>query len=118
MPFTTGDEVSERGSVTAEFAAVVPAVLVVLACCLAGMQVAGQQVRLQDAAAIAARSIARGETDAAAVGRAHQLAPHASLATATSGDLQCVTLSERADGPAELLQISLSARSCSLDGGQ
>ncbi|WP_309615851.1 hypothetical protein [Salinibacterium sp.] len=31
-----------RGSVTAEFAVTLPAVILVLACCLSGLQVAGQ----------------------------------------------------------------------------
>ncbi|MDQ1576828.1 MAG: hypothetical protein QOH55_1978, partial [Microbacteriaceae bacterium] len=47
----TSIELGARGSVTAEFAAVVPAVLLVLAACLGGIQVVGQQVRMTDAAA-------------------------------------------------------------------
>ncbi len=108
----------DRGSVTAEFATALPAVVIVLVCCLAGVQVASQQVRLQDAAAIAARSIGRGETDAAALGRVQHLANGARLAVTADGELDCVTLRQRATGPAGLLRVTLTARSCSLaDGG-
>lgn len=103
---------------TAEFAAALPAVAVVLVCCLAGVQVAGQQVRLQDAAAIAARSIGRGETDGTALGRARNLMPGASLTTLVNGDLDCAVLRQRASGPAGLLRVTLEARSCALGGGQ
>lgn len=50
----------EAGTVTAEFAAVVPAVLLVLAFCLAGLQLSTLRLTVQDAAALAARSVARG----------------------------------------------------------
>ena len=110
--------VRELGAVTAEFAAAIPAVVVVLLCCLGGMQVVGQQVRLQDAAAIAARSVARGESEDTAAGRAQHLAPGAHLSTHTSGDLDCVTLEQRAAGPAGMLRLTLEARSCALSGGQ
>jgi Flp pilus assembly protein TadG len=112
------DFVRDRGSVTAEFAAAVPAVVIVLVCCLAGVQVVGQQVRLQDAAAIVARSVGRGETDAVALGRAQHLAPGSRLAIAATGDLACATLDQPADGPTGVLRITLTARSCALaDGG-
>jgi Flp pilus assembly protein TadG len=102
----------ERGSVTAEFAAVVPAVLLLLACCLAGMQIIGQQVRLQDAAADVSRSVARGGDTAAAA----QVG--ASVAVAHRGDLVCAILSARSRpivGGA--LSVALSASSCALAGG-
>ena len=52
----------QTGSVTAEFAAVMPAVVLVLGCCLGGMQLAIVQARLQDSAATVARSAARGDS--------------------------------------------------------
>ena len=52
----------ERGSVAAEFAVAMPAVLLVLATALGGVQLAGLQLQAQDAAADAARSYARGES--------------------------------------------------------
>ena len=101
----------ERGSVTAEFAAVVPAVILVLACCLTGIQVAGQQLRLQDAAAGAARAMARGDDPAGIAGGAR-------LSRSARGDLVCATLSEQSTGlPGTIFRVSLSARSCALGEG-
>ncbi|MEO7148177.1 MAG: hypothetical protein ABIW81_06665 [Terrimesophilobacter sp.] len=61
---------AQTGSVTAEFAAVMPAVVLVLGCCLGGMQLATVQARLQDSASTVARSAARGDsTPSASLGR-------------------------------------------------
>lgn len=98
---------AERGSVTAEFAAVVPAVLLVLASCLAGLQLASQQVRLQDAAATTARSLARGDSAPAIAG--------VDVATRAQGPLLCARLTAASLSP--LLPIELSAESCALAGG-
>ncbi len=76
----TGD----RGSITAEFVAVVPAVMVILACCLGGMRLAGEQLRLQDAAGVAARATARGDP---------LPATGFTLVRHDRGDLVCVTAS-------------------------
>jgi hypothetical protein len=100
---------ADRGSVTAEFAIALPAVVLVLAGCLSAMQVAGQQLRLQDAAALAARSAARGD----GTGVAARLVPASTVSRWTDGDLECVTLS--APG---LLGLELSATSCALGGGR
>lgn len=106
----------ERGSVTAEFATVVPAVVLVLACCLASVQLAGQQLRLQDAAADAARSLARGDSATGALG--HVGVAGVSLAQSRAGDILCVTLSARPRVPlGALLGVTLKARSCALAGG-
>ena len=101
----------ERGSVTAEFAIALPAVMVVLACCLSGLQVAGTQLRLQDAAAAAARSLARGEPASVAA----LLMPGATVSRHTDGDLVCATATVRAAG---LLPLVLRATSCALGGGR
>lgn len=104
----------ERGSVTAEFAAVVPAVILLLALCLGGLQVAGQQLRLQDAAADVSRSIARGGDAAAAADL-----PGVRVATAARGDLLCAHLSMRASSPVgSALGLTLRASSCALGGGR
>ena len=102
----------ERGSVTAEFAVALPSVVLVLACCLAGMAVAGQQLRLQDAAALAARTLARGGEPEALAAR---LVPGARVGRSADGDLACVTLTAPAEG---LLPLTLQARSCALSGGR
>ena len=54
---------------TAEFAAVLPAVVLVLAVCLSGVQVATAQLRLQDASADASRLLGRGEPSGVAAHR-------------------------------------------------
>lgn len=105
----------ERGSVTAEFATVAPAVVLVLAFCLAGMQLTAQQLRLQDAAATAARSVARGDS----VGPASGLVPGARLTVVRRGDLVCVTASTNGATASGLLgAIPVGASSCALDGGR
>ncbi len=107
----------ERGSATAELAAAVPAVLLLLACCLSGVAIAGVQVRLQDAAADAARLLGRGEGDGAAAAVAARAVPGAIVSSSVSGDLVCASL--RADasiGP--WLSVPLSASSCALGGGR
>ena len=103
----------DRGSVTAEFAIALPAVVLVLAACLWGLQVAGQQLRLQDAAAAAARSLARGESTGVAAARASRLVPGSTLAREPDGDLECARLSLTVP-----LGLTLTARGCALGGGQ
>ena len=108
----------ERGSVTAEFAAVVPAVILVLACCLAAMQLASQQLRLQDAAAGAARMVARGESYAAATRQVAQLVPGAQLSRESRGAMLCVQASVSGSIVGGLMgAITVTARSCALAGG-
>ncbi len=106
----------DAGSVTAEFAVTMPAVILVLACCLSGTQVAGQQLRLQDAAAAAARSLARGDSAAATATR---LAPGASVTERSDGDLDCVTLAAPSTAALSVIVgFTLSASSCALGGGR
>jgi hypothetical protein len=103
----------ERGSVTAEFATVLPAVMLVLACCLACLQVAGQQLRLQDAAAGAARSLARGDP-ATSSGLAG-----VSIGSSHRGELVCANLSLRSTAAlGTILGLTLTASSCALAGGK
>lgn len=106
----------DLGSVTAEFAVTMPAVILVLACCLSGVQVAGQHLRLQDAAASAARSLARGDS---AEATATRLFPGAGVAQRSDGDLDCVTLTARATGIfGAVAGFTLAASSCALGGGR
>lgn len=99
---------TDPGSITAEFAVALPAVIAVLALCLSGVQVAGQQLRLQDAAAAAARAVARGD----GTGVAQRLSPGSTASQFTDGDLICVGLTAPA-----AWGITLTARSCALGGG-
>lgn len=101
---------AEAGSVSAEFAIALPVVVAVLALCLSGMQVAGQQLRLQDAAAAAARAAARGQSTAIVA----RLAPGATVTSWSDSDLTCTTLTSRST----LFGLTLTATSCALSGGR
>lgn len=98
----------DRGSITAEFAIALPAVIAVLALCLSGVQVAGQQLRLQDAAAVAARAAARGDGTAVV----QRLSPGSAVSQWTEGDLVCVGLTTPA-----AWGLTLTSHSCALGGG-
>ena len=105
----------DRGSVTAEFAAALPAVLVVLACCLGAVQVVGQQVRMTDAAADAARLLARGDNAAPASGLLTAVGPGTVLTPERQGEFYCARLSApSAFAPFAAAGLTLGARSCAL----
>src|SRR5690606_22189793 len=98
----------------AEFAVVVPAVVLVLACCLAALHLATQQLRLQDAAALTARSVARGEPP-----RIDRLVAGATARVESRGNLVCVIA--QAPGPAAagwLGSLTIGASSCALGQGR
>jgi hypothetical protein len=106
---------AERGSVTAEFAAALPAVLVVLACCLGGVQVVGQQVRMSDAAADVARLLARGDGAGPAAGLLASVGPGTALSHDRQGEFVCARLSApSAFAPFAAAGLTLDARSCAL----
>ncbi|MFT4123556.1 MAG: TadE family type IV pilus minor pilin [Microbacteriaceae bacterium] len=107
----------DRGAATAEFAAALPAVVLVVAGCLTGLQFVGEQVRLQDAAAGAARAVARGEDEASAAARAARLVPGATVRFGVEGELECASVSLRTRAAGALLRLTLAARSCALGGG-
>jgi Flp pilus assembly protein TadG len=102
----------DRGSVVAEFAVALPAIVLVLLVALGMLSAGGRQVRLQDAAADAARLAARGESDARVRGSISTAVPGATSSIGARGDLVCVTVS--APG---MLGFDLSAASCALAGG-
>ena len=99
MHSPSGDE----GSITAEFAAVIPAVMVVLVMCILCLQLGSQQLRLHDAAAVSARALARGDAAPDFAGAARS--------TSQQGDLVCAALTLAARPP---LFVQLSAQSCAL----
>lgn len=95
----------------------IPAVLLVLACCLGGVQLVSQQLRLQDAAAAASRSLARGEDEGTASARVRQLVTGASLARSDRGGMVCVRLAS--PGPAGVFAaVRVAAASCALAVGE
>jgi Flp pilus assembly protein TadG len=102
----------DRGSVVAEFAVALPAVALVLLLGAGALSTCSRQVRLQDAAADAARLVARGETDARAQSAVTAAVPGAAVVIGASGDVVCVTASATSTIP-----IALSATSCALAGG-
>lgn len=106
----------DRGSVTAEFAVALPAIALVLAACLASVQLVGEQVRLTDAAADAARALGRGESAGAAGAIADRVSGGAALAVTDDGEFVCATL--RAPGRGPLAAIVLEAQSCAVAGGR
>ena len=108
----------QRGSVTAEFAALLPAVLLLLGCCLGAVQVVGQQVRLTDAAGSTARLLARGEGSGAAAGLVSGLGLNATLTVQHQGEFVCAQLrAVSAFGPFAAAGLTFGARSCALAGG-
>lgn len=105
----------DSGSVSAEFATVIPAVILVLAACLAGLQLSSQQLQLQQVATMEARSVARGEP----VGEAAVLVPGATLRVEHRGELVCVIASVASSKTSGLIAaFPVSAWSCAFDGGR
>lgn len=97
---------------TAEVALLMPAIALVLAFCITGVQVVGVQVRVTDAAAAAARVLARGDPQGGAAAIA--AAAGGSLSVQRDGDTVCATVDAEAGS---LLRVRVSARSCALEGG-
>lgn len=100
-----------RGSVAAEFAVAMPAVIAVCALAVGAVVAASAQTAAQDAAGEAARLAARGDDHAAAL----QIAGHgASASVHDSGQLRCVTVTV----PIRILGrdtgIQASAESCAI----
>lgn len=86
----------EPGMVTAEFAVVLPAVVLVLALSLGAMGLALDQIRCVDAARAGARAAARGDSNQAVVGVARRAAPSkAVVSMTTSSDLVQVSVMSR-----------------------
>lgn len=102
----------DRGSVVAEFAVALPAIVVVLVLGAGILAAGARQVRLQDAVADAARLAARGESEDRVQAAVAAVAPGATATVHPEGDLVCVAGSVRA-----ALPITLTATSCALAGG-
>lgn len=103
---------SERGSVTAELVVALPAVVLVLALCLGGVQLGMRAMAAQDAAAVAARSLARGESESAATARSARVAPGAVLSVSRRDGLVCVTATVRGATP----PLPVTGSACALQG--
>jgi len=102
----------EGGMVTAEFAVVLPAVVLVLALSLGAMGLALDQIRCVDAARAGARAASRGDSYAAVTQIARRAAPSQALVSmTTSGDLVLVSVVSAPRVAAGLLPGWLSAGS-------
>lgn len=108
----------DTGAAAAEFAVALPAVALVLAVCVGAIGVGSQQLRLQDAAADAARGLGRAEGTPTVLARAARAVPGSSLESHHDGGLVCARLTAPARGPAALTGLRLTAESCALDGGR
>lgn len=86
----------DRGSVTAEAAVALPALLLVLAVLIGALNLALAQIRCVDAARIAARGVARGESGGTSGDQARSAAPPgATVRISRGGDLVQVEVSVR-----------------------
>lgn len=109
----------EGGSVTAEFAVTLPAVLLVLVLCLGSASVSTQRIAVHSAAAAAARAAARGEAGGSAEAAAARVGGGGGAVTLRrDGDFVCATVSADATfAAARTLGIRISGTSCALAGG-
>ncbi|HEU5222513.1 MAG TPA: TadE family type IV pilus minor pilin [Candidatus Lumbricidophila sp.] len=102
---------------TAELAVALPAVVLMLALCLAGVQVGAVHVRVTAAAADAARALGRGESDATATRIAQGVAGvPVALTASRDGEFVCAAIAGSAGGL--LAAIRVQASSCAMDGGR
>lgn len=77
-----------------------------------------QQVRMTDAAADGARSLARGDSAGRAAARVHKSVGSAAISSDRDGEFVCVRLTAAASfAPAAAIGVSVTARSCALAGG-
>lgn len=109
---------NERGSVTAEFAIVLPAVLVVLALAVGAIMLSAQRLTLSATAAEVARHEARGDgvSASAILGR---LGSGVSVQRRGQGPLHCVTLSSvPAGGLLSVVEISASGCAAMSEGAR
>ncbi|WP_435746616.1 TadE family type IV pilus minor pilin [Microbacterium sp. PMB16] len=106
----------ERGSVAAELALALPAVVLALLLGAGALGAASRQVALQDASADAARLLGRGEGADAAERVVRGAVPGAATSSSISGDLVCVSASLDVSVGA-IIRIPVRASSCALAGG-
>lgn len=106
----------ERGSVAAELAIALPAVLLALLLGAGALGAASRQVALQDASADAARLLGRGEDAATAARAVTRQAPGATVSSSHSGDTVCVTAHLDVFIGA-VIRLPVRASSCALAGG-
>jgi Flp pilus assembly protein TadG len=95
-PVTLAEFEAEQGMVTAEFAVALPAFVIVVVAALCGVAVVTAQLRCADAADIAARMAARGDSTTLVTSTALNDAPGtARLDLATTAELVTATVSAK-----------------------
>ncbi|MEJ7689539.1 MAG: TadE family type IV pilus minor pilin [Nocardioidaceae bacterium] len=95
---------NDQGTVTAEAAIVLPLVAAFALVLVWMISVGIAQVQVVDAARDAARALARGDDEAAAMQAADRTAPgHAVVSSSRTGDTVTVTVSSHQDAPSWLL---------------
>ena len=107
-PDGPGCPARERGMATAELAVAMPAVAMVLLLVLSGVSAGVTQLRVTDAARVAARAAAIGEDPA---GVASRVGGAVNLSV-ERGDLTCVSASRPVPGPLGRLGLTARSRAC------
>lgn len=99
-PGTADGAADARGTVTAEFAVALPAVLALLAMLLAGAAAGMTQLRIEEGARAGARALARGDDPAAVEQTVRTLAGGSAAASvASDGEWFSVTVTDHVPGP-------------------
>lgn len=88
----------DRGSSTAEFAVVLPAVIFVLALVLGAAATGMVQLRLEEGARLGARAAARGESEETVQSIVHRVEPAATVHISYEEEMTRVSLSRSAPG--------------------
>mgnify|MGYP001583552865 FL=1 len=102
-----------EGSVTAELAMVLPAIILVLGVCLQAVGALGIQLTNSALTRQAARELSRGVDVSVVANSLSQANSHASLRHSTEGDLVCVSLSQSTGvGPLSWLLAEVQVREC------
>ena len=95
-PTTLHKSPAEEGMITAEFAVALPAVTVVLALCLGAASTGVAQLKVEESARTAARSAARGDSEAQIRSAVSRIDPAQSVQISVSPDDAAVTEAGRA----------------------
>ena len=96
VPATPHKDAAEEGVITAEFAVALPAVTVVLALCLGAASTGVAQLKVEESARTAARSAARGDSEAQIRSAVSRIDPAQSVQISVSPDDAAVTEAGRA----------------------
>lgn len=115
--FPCGRRLDDRGTVTAEFVIVVPAVLVVLGLVIGGILLSAHRIALVSLAAQVARSEARGDGDLASSALAEWRGAPVEVDRSRRGGLHCVTLRSHPVGGL-LSGIGVESVSCAAASGE